>query len=278
MREGQARRNQNADHQATVDWLTQVDYGSQQSDFISRRQTGTGQWLLDSAEFQNWAGQAKQTLLCLGLPGVGKTMVTSIIVDHLWSKYLDDPSIGIGYVYCNFRRQNEQRTIDILASLLKQLILARPSIPKSLARLYESHKDKGTRPSKAEILAEVHSVVAEFQRCFILIDALDECDVSNGILEELMSEIFKLQAVTQANLFATSRHIPHIRGQFCNSPSLELRASETDVRRYIEGQMPRLPKFVLKSTELQEEIKAQIVRKTDGMYVYMGFDRRGQED
>jgi hypothetical protein len=34
--------------QIILDWLTPMDYAAQQQDFISRRQAGTGQWLLDS--------------------------------------------------------------------------------------------------------------------------------------------------------------------------------------------------------------------------------------
>jgi hypothetical protein len=48
---------------------------------------------------------------------------------------------------------------------------------------------------------------------------------------------------------------------------LEIRASEEDVRRYLEGYMSRLPGFVVRSPELQEEIKANIVKAIDGMYV-----------
>jgi hypothetical protein len=50
----QDTRERHEEDQAILDWLTPVDYAPQQSDFISRRQTGTGQWLLDSAEFQAW--------------------------------------------------------------------------------------------------------------------------------------------------------------------------------------------------------------------------------
>jgi hypothetical protein len=35
-----------------LNWLTLTDYAPHQNDFISRRQAGTGQWLLDSEEFQ----------------------------------------------------------------------------------------------------------------------------------------------------------------------------------------------------------------------------------
>jgi hypothetical protein len=38
--------------QTLLNWLTPVDYAPQQADFIRRRQLGTGQWLLDSPEYQ----------------------------------------------------------------------------------------------------------------------------------------------------------------------------------------------------------------------------------
>jgi hypothetical protein len=101
-----------------LDWLTPVNYGPQQSDFINRRQPGTGQWLLDSPEFQTWLNAENQTLFCPGIPGSGKTILTSIVVDYLYSKCQIDPSIGIAYIYCNFRRQDEQKIDDLTASLL----------------------------------------------------------------------------------------------------------------------------------------------------------------
>jgi hypothetical protein len=78
-----AQQQHNQEHQAILDWLTSIDYSSQQSDFIGRRQAGTGEWLLKSNEFQGWVNQNKQTLFCPGIPGAGKTIATSIVVNHL---------------------------------------------------------------------------------------------------------------------------------------------------------------------------------------------------
>jgi hypothetical protein len=36
-----------------LDWLSEDDYGAQQSDLLRRRQAGTGQWLVDSTEYQH---------------------------------------------------------------------------------------------------------------------------------------------------------------------------------------------------------------------------------
>lgn len=42
------RRQPDQEHRDVLDWLAPIDYAPQQSDFINRRQMGTGQWLLDS--------------------------------------------------------------------------------------------------------------------------------------------------------------------------------------------------------------------------------------
>jgi DNA replication protein DnaC len=127
------------ENQAILDWLTPIDYTSQQNDFISRRQAGTGQWLLDSPEYQEWLQTGKQSLFCPGIPGAGKTILTSIIVENLVHH---NPNIGIAYLYCNFRRHDEQKAEDLLASLLKQLAQTRPHLPESVKSLYDAHANK----------------------------------------------------------------------------------------------------------------------------------------
>jgi Cdc6-like AAA superfamily ATPase len=146
--------------QIILDWLTPMDYAAQQQDFISRRQAGTGQWLLDSEEFQSWLNTDKQTLFCPGIPGAGKTILTSIVVEELLMQYENDGNIGIAYLYCNYRRQDEQNLKNLFTTFLKQFVEEQPSIPHSVKTLYDRHKDKRTRPSLDEILQILQTVVA----------------------------------------------------------------------------------------------------------------------
>lgn len=250
-----------------LNWLTRIDYASQQSDFISRRQAGTGQWLLDSAEYHTWLKSNKQTLFCPGIPGAGKTILTSIVIDNLDTLIQKESSVGIGYLYCNFRESNEQKAEDLLLSLLKQLSQQRSSLPESVKVLYKHYKEKGTRPPFNEISRVLQSVGSVYSRVFIVVDALDECQASDGCRARFLSEIFHLQATAKANLFATSRFIPEISEKFEGSISLEIRATEQDVRSYIDGHMSHLPSFVGRNLDLQEEIKKEIVESVDGMYV-----------
>lgn len=264
------RLNQWQDEQerlAILDWLTLIDYIPQQRDFISRRQAGTGQWLLESTEFQTWLETDKQTLFCPGIPGAGKTILTSIVIDDLISRFYNNSTTGIAYVYCNFQRRGEQKIDDLLASLLKQLAQGQSSLPDSVKDLYDRHKVKRTQPSLDETLRSLHSVAAMYSRVFIVVDALDECQVSDSCRSRLLSEIFNLQAKCGANVFATSRFIPEITDRFKDNITLEIRASSEDVRRYLDGHMFQFPGFVGRNLELQEEIKTAILKAIDGMYV-----------
>jgi hypothetical protein len=248
-----------------LNWLTPIDYGPQQSDYISRRQAGTGQWFLDSEEFQTWLKASKQTLFCPGIPGAGKTIITSIVVDYLCKRFYNDTTVGIAYIYCNFRRQEKQKAKYLLASLLKQLTQGLSSLPDSVKCLYDNHKGRRTQPSIDEILSTLQSVAAIYSRVFIIVDALDECQVTDGCRTILLSEIFKLQARTRANILATSRLTQEVEKEFKGSASLKICASNEDVQKYLEGRITQM--FYSPDPDLQQKIKTEISKAADSMYV-----------
>jgi Cdc6-like AAA superfamily ATPase len=214
-----------------------------------------------------WLQIGKQTLFCPGIPGAGKTILTSIVVEELITRFENDANISIAYLYCNYRRQHKQKLEDLFASLLKQFVQEQPSILDSVKTLYYRHKDKRTRPLLNEILGVLQSVVVVYSRIFIIVDALDECQISDGCRQRFLSGLFDLQAKCRANLFTTSRPISSIKKEFEGNTILEIRASEEDVRRYLESRVFWLLGFVVRSLELQEEIKTKIVKAVDGMYV-----------
>jgi hypothetical protein len=92
-----------------------------------------------------------------------------------------DKSVAVAYLYCNFRRRDEQKPGDMLASLLKQLIPGLSYIPGGVESLYKYHNVRLTRPSYQEISVELHSVIGAYSKCFIIVDALEECPITDGI-------------------------------------------------------------------------------------------------
>ncbi|RYP10462.1 hypothetical protein DL764_000645 [Monosporascus ibericus] len=254
-------------HDMIMRWLSSTDFPAQQFDLIARRQEGTGVWFLNSPEFAGWIHGSKQTLFCPGIPGAGKTMVAAIAIDHLL-RTMQSNTIGVAYIYCNYKAQADQTTTSLLAAILKQLAQARPCAAEPVARLHNQHADRRTRPSLEEIISALRSVLTIYSSVYVVVDALDECAYKDGTRSQLLANLRDLQSKTDMRLMVTSRFIPEIETEFRSMPTLEVRASGTDVKRFVLGQIYRLPKCVLRDDELQGFTQDKIVEAVDGMSVF----------
>jgi Cdc6-like AAA superfamily ATPase len=227
---------------------------------------------LKSNEFQQWLEQNNQTLFCPGIPGAGKTIITSIVIRHLHNMFGNDPTIGIAYLYCNFKQQHEQTSTDLIMSLLKQLAQKQSFTFDIVQSLYDHHKFERTRPSAVDILSALHHIMASYSRTFVIIDALDECQDSCEGRGTFLREIFNLQAKAGVNIFTTSRPIREIENKFDKSIRLEICANDADVQKYLEKKLQNFPSAVVKDLSLRAEIKSRIAKAVDGMYVLLYGD------
>ncbi|PNP74430.1 hypothetical protein FNYG_12479 [Fusarium nygamai] len=254
-----------------LDWLTTIDYGLQQSEFQKVQQPGTGSWLLDTSEYRTLLETPGQTLFCQGIPGVGKTILTSGLIDHLSSKLAGDSASGISYIFCNFQRQDQQTSDGLLACILKQLSAGLPSLPESLRSLYTNHAIQRTRPSSREIISTLASVISEHSRVFIIVDALDEYGSAPGARESFLVQLARLQQEFDVNLFATSRYdtaiSSEIRSSFLNSMNLEINAVSDDIGTYIEGNFNILPPDIRQNKDLCRDIVDSLQVSVDGMFL-----------
>src|SRR6266704_3252811 len=119
-----------------MEWLSPTDFPALQHDIITRRQEGTGQWFLDTPEFKRWLQGSDKTLFCPGIPGAGKTMIAAIAIDYL-CRTARSNSVGVAYLFCNYKAQADQSAASLLAALLKQLVRSRPGIAAPVTYIYE---------------------------------------------------------------------------------------------------------------------------------------------
>lgn len=240
-------------------------------DFIGHRQEGTGQWFLDAPEFRKWLHTLKETLFCPGIPGAGKTMTAAVAIDHLWNNHLfkaaPGDAVGVAYVYCNYKTQSNQNAAALLAALIRQLVQARPSITEPVESLHEKHSKKGTKPSLEQIFRLLQSVLANYSSVYIVVDALDECPERDGIHNQFLTKLYELQGKMDLRLMVTSRFIPDIVNKFSKALTLEVRASKEDVRRYVSGQIPQLPKRIQRDATLQKMVQDKVVEAVDSMFL-----------
>ncbi|CAI7602463.1 unnamed protein product [Penicillium palitans] len=262
-----------SDDRAIVDWLmSPIDYAARQNNYNKRRQPGTGQEFLTSEEFQVWLQSEKQTLYCPGIPGAGKTMITSIVIDHISSRFQTELDTCIAYLYFEYARRDEQNLENLLESLLKQLAQQlfehTESLPKGLKELYANHTPRKSRPTIYELLKILENVVSSDRRTFIVVDALDECQNDNGCRSKFVAHIFELQDKGRLNFFATSR--PHVvETPFKICISREIRATKDDIYTYVDEQVSQweLSRKDTISDHLRADIKRQVDAAAEGMFL-----------
>ncbi|KAH6962425.1 hypothetical protein BKA56DRAFT_622975 [Ilyonectria sp. MPI-CAGE-AT-0026] len=195
-----------------LNWLTPVDYQDVQDETLQRQQPGTSQWLIDTAEYKTWLNTPRRTLVCWGLPGAGKTVLASFVVDQLARRRSTDNSrLGLGFIFFRTSDAGDERVEGhFLLTLLKQLAQHQTTTPQALQVLYDTHRATGRRPLTPDILAVLQS---------------------SGV---------------GVNFFATSRVREDIRRSLVRRGdsvilSLEMGAGQDDIRRYIEQQVAQIP-------------------------------------
>jgi Cdc6-like AAA superfamily ATPase len=196
------------------------------------------------------------------MPGAGKTMVAAIAIDHLLNSAQNN-TYGVAYVYCNYKSQADQDVTSILAAILKQLVQGQLSTLASVERLHQKYAKQGTKPSLDDIYSALQEVLAQHTYSCIVIDALDECQ--NETRRQLTATLYDLQTRADVRLMATSRFIPDIENAFTQSLKLEVRGSVGDVKRFVAGQIHRLPGCVQRNAALREMVQEKIVEAVDGM-------------
>ncbi|RSL51867.1 hypothetical protein CEP54_011211 [Fusarium duplospermum] len=248
-----------------LDWITPMSFISDQQDHLDRLQPGTGQWLLDSSQFQDWTRGDFQTLYCPGIPGAGKTILASLVIDHLQTQHQSE-DVGVFYAFCNFSRREEQTPKNLLAALLRQTVHGKAQIDGHVESLYRLRHCGESPLSRETITQELESCISSYSRVFVVVDAIDELDTCrDGFLTSLTA--LSANLVGKMSLFITSRIIPEIAECLQGSLQLEVRASEVDISTFTHGQMSRLPAFVRRRPDLQTEIAETIGRDSQGMFL-----------
>jgi hypothetical protein len=169
-------------------------------------------------------------------------------------------------IYTAITKGQIQTAVNLVGSLLRQLIQARSTIPDDIIALYRHHIDKQTRPMLTEYSKLLQPEVRRLSKVFIVVGALDECSESNGI-RGLLPEVKKL--LPDIHLLVTSRYIGNIEREFDSVNRLEIRASNADVKNYLNAQIeghPQLARHMKADPTLRNTILDTVIQKTSGMY------------
>ncbi|KAJ7444159.1 hypothetical protein FB451DRAFT_1413275 [Mycena latifolia] len=250
--------------QKILDWMSPLNFLQRQADVYGTLQPGTGKWLLGEAQFQDWESGPGKVLFCHGIPGAGKTVLASLVVHHLETR-ARTTDIGLACIYLNHKETETQTITNLLGGLWRQLMLGKP-ISATVQNLYDYHHERQTRPQAEEVCKALDSAVAQYFKIFIVIDALDE--YPENYRHRFLKYLGTLGPTV--NIMMTSR--PHINldSQLPNLKTIEIRATEDDIHKYVNAQIQnsvRLSKHIHTRPELCNEIQAIIGENAKGMFL-----------
>ena len=247
-------------------WLDPLagDFEKKQADVfnLKGRQDGVCKWLLKTKEYVEWISGTRTHLWCSGAPGIGKTVISSYVIDHLYQDFANDRDVAVTFLYCNYKDSDRQTTRNMMASILHQLSLQAPPTTKDLEAMYEKHKHWGSQSSLPELLVSLRDISSSFKNMFVVVDALDE--YASNSLDELLECIQTLSP--QANCFLTSR--PNIYVNMNDVVHLTIRADVADIEGYLTSsiaQSSTLANLVRKEPTLKNQIVETVVEKANGM-------------
>lgn len=247
-------------------WICPINSSEQQRKVFNMRREGTGRWFLESEQFLHWINyDQKKTLLCPGAPGAGKTVLTSIVIDHLEKTFVNEDSVAITYLYFDFRQQLEFS--DLLSSLLRQLIQGNPSLHGTISDLYSRRQHNPGRLTREEVQKELESVVSQCNKIFFVIDALDEC-LDVRLRRQFLVWVKKLgtKSPTNIKILATTRHNDqYFKASDGNDFIMEIKANREDMENFLNASLDYLPGFIQRKPELWVYIRNQITTSAGEM-------------
>ncbi|KAJ7109047.1 ankyrin repeat-containing domain protein, partial [Mycena crocata] len=230
--------------------------------------TGTGEWLLEADGFESWVGGKGKALWLPGIPGAGKTVLASMVIEYLRNIQRQQPAcIGLAWVYFNYKEESTQSPDAILLSITRQLADFSTVLYNHFKSAYK--KNPHNRPSPSQLLAD-DILIRGFEKTFVVVDALDECGDNNR--DDFLEMMARLQ-VSGANIIITSRE--HVSDHLATSALVDVQrigihADSEDLAKYVEGCMQkqtRLANILRKDPSLRQEIVTTITESCEGMFL-----------
>ncbi|PNP50225.1 hypothetical protein THARTR1_09056 [Trichoderma harzianum] len=259
------RHQEDTEREATLKWISDINYVAQQNDIFLRCQIGSRRWLFESEIYLEWCKRKGSLLFCPGNAGTGKTFTTAMVVESL--RLANDAETLTTYMYCTY--QNHTQTIEkLLCSLLRIALEEADHEADETISTCKQLRSSNKNISRQYCLTLLQDLFSRFTRVNLIVDALDE--LTNEVRRPLIYDLLKLHEHSSVSLFVTSRGIPEIQHLFkgCEMyASLEVRSSDEDIRNFLRDNIFQLPNFVARSRKLQDEVIESVTNASAGMYV-----------
>ncbi|KAK3613520.1 hypothetical protein LTR56_027832 [Elasticomyces elasticus] len=248
-------------------WLSAPDPRSNHYSARGLHEAGTGDWMLQSPQYQQWKdGDVRHLWLC-GKVGSGKTVLFSTIANDVRNHCEVTPRSGFAVFYFSFTDEQKQSYDDLLRSLIYQLGCKDPI----LSTLFQAHQQSSQDTLSPRDLNRMLKICIEsYDRVTLMLDALDECP-EGEVRESVLEHLEQLSAeYTNIKFLATSREVVAIHDLMkelaAEAVILSSHLVDGDIRRYVSNELARDRRLKKLDASIKLLITTELSRRSDGMF------------
>ncbi|KAL7781695.1 pfs domain-containing protein [Trichoderma afarasin] len=255
-------------------WLSPPNSSENYNNGIKQRHGNSGQWFLQSVEYCLWKSRPNSFLFLQGIPGCGKTVLSSIIVKDLENNH----GKNVLYFFFDFNNRDKRIFNKALSSLVLQLYCKNKDTQPPLNSLYETFGKGETQSSTDELFVTFQEMLQRAGEMYIILDALDECQTrKEHPTGGLLTSIEALATSQQANihLLVTARSEQDITSSIeswaRSQDIISVKGGRVadDIFAYIKARV-RSNTGPLKRwnerPEVQDEIETKLSKEANGMF------------
>lgn len=169
--------------------------------------------------------------------------------------------------YCDFTNPETLDAVKVFGSLARQISMRTPQIPPKVYAYYDSHV------GREHDLMDLVSLVAELinespRRCYIVIDALDECSSREPLLRAILKLFESVSDKPRIRLLVVSRPELDISQAFITMPTLSINANDVvkDISTHVSAEIEGLPRFKRLKENIKRFVTSEVVYGADGMF------------
>ncbi|KAL9071941.1 MAG: hypothetical protein Q9161_003873 [Pseudevernia consocians] len=246
------------------------------------RVDGTCEWILTQDQYTSWLVEDSPKLLWLsGGPGIGKTMISSFLVEELAQLAEQSSQMMLAYYFCDDKDERRRTATAILRGLLLQLLRQRPILFKHIQSQFNEARDRLFTNFHAmwRIFVSIAQNPEVGEIC-CLIDALDECEEeSRQLLLTNLEKLFCSQQSkkTFAKLIVTSRpNNDIVESLSAVSPTVRRLHIDSgrvnkDLTSFIEIKTDDLSNKKRFDSKTKQSIKHTLMEKAGGTFLYVSL-------
>ncbi|KAK0703014.1 hypothetical protein B0T26DRAFT_599774, partial [Lasiosphaeria miniovina] len=143
-------------------------------------EAGTGDLVFRSDQWKSWLEGDSRSVWIHGIPGAGKTILASHIIEALTIQFDEIDNTCVVYYYYYYGH-NQDEAAPFLKWVPNQLCRRAEKVPGYLYKLYSL----GSEPSFSSLLRAFEEITDTFDRVFLVVDAVDESMPRQNILRAI---------------------------------------------------------------------------------------------